>query len=290
VSNNDTNNPCLKRQTLPVSGLQLSYLESYTGEEPLLLLHGLADHALVWQSLAQHLTSDYHIVAPDLRGHGESSKPNTGYTSQDIIADLEALMDAMGWDNAHILGHSWSAKVAAIWATQNPKRFRSLILVDPFFIGKIPPIFKVTFPLLYRVLPVLKTMQPYNNYEEAEQNARQLKQYRGWSPFQEQVFQASVEEKEDGRWGSKFGVAAREGIFEDVMVVAGLTEPIEIPTLFIQPEAGLNRTEWQLKPYKTYLKQLQITQVPGNHWAFLVEPEAFNTAVEDFLQDTEVNR
>ncbi|NET91665.1 MAG: alpha/beta hydrolase [Kamptonema sp. SIO1D9] len=94
-------------------------------------------------------------MKPKIFGHGETSKPSSGYTSQDIIGDLENLMAALGWENAHILGHSWSAKVAAIWATQNPKRFRSLILVDPFFIGKIPPIFKLTFPLLYRVLPLI---------------------------------------------------------------------------------------------------------------------------------------
>jgi pimeloyl-ACP methyl ester carboxylesterase len=251
----------------------------------LLLLHGLADHALVWQSLGQYLASHYHIVAPDLRGHGESSKPSSGYTSQAIIADLEALMANLGWENAHILGHSWSAKVTAIWATQSPERFRSLILVDPFFIGKIPPVFKLTFPLLYRVLPFLQTMKAYSSYEAAEHNARRLKQYCGWSPLQQQVFRASVEQKNDGRWGSKFGVAARDGIFADVMDVAALTQPVKIPTLFIQPEQGLNRTAWQLQPYRTYLKQLQITKVPGNHWAFLIQPQAFNTAVGQFLEE-----
>ena len=67
------------------------------------------------------------------------------------------------------------------------------------------------------------------------------------------------------------------------MKYAGLTEDINIPTLFIKPEKGLNRTAWQLKPYKTYLKQLEIAEVPGNHWAFLVEPTPFNETVETFL-------
>ncbi|WP_455390360.1 alpha/beta fold hydrolase [Oscillatoria salina] len=133
--------------------------------------------------------------------------------------------------------------------------------------------------------PFLQTMKAYDSYEEAENNARCLKQDRGWSLLQEEVFQASIEQKEDGRWGSKFGVAARDSIFADVMDVAGLTEAVEIPTLFIQPEEGLNRTEWQLKPYRTYLKQLQIVRVPGNHWAFLVQPQAFNITVEQFLRD-----
>ncbi|NEQ61806.1 MAG: alpha/beta hydrolase, partial [Moorea sp. SIO4A1] len=80
-------------------------------------------------------------------------------------------------------------------------------------------------------------------------------------------------------------VQARNEIFEDVMRVAGLTEIIAIPTVLIVPEKGLNRSDWQLKPYKTYLKNLTIRQVPGNHWPFLVEPEEFNRAVELFLEE-----
>ena len=67
------------RQTLSLPDIQLSYLEWNQGQEPLLLLHGLGDHAGVWSSLGERVASDYHIVAPDMRGHGESSKPDRGY-------------------------------------------------------------------------------------------------------------------------------------------------------------------------------------------------------------------
>jgi len=272
------------RNTVSLPEIQLSYLEWKQGSEPLLLLHGLADHALVWSSLAEYLAESYHIIAPDMRGHGESSKPDHDYTFASAIADLEALMDYLGWSSAHIIGHSWTGKLAPIWAKQHPERFRSMILVDPIFIWKMPSLLKVTFPLLYRVLPFLKGMGPFESYEDAEQKVRQLSQYQDWTPLQQQVFQASIEQKPDGSWGSKFTVAARDGTFEDVMLVAGLTVPIHIPTLFVQPEKGVNRQDWQLKPYKTYLKNLQVCQVPGNHWPFLVAPEEFNRTVEAFLE------
>jgi pimeloyl-ACP methyl ester carboxylesterase len=274
----------VEQLTLNLSGIQLSYLEWNRGREPLLLLHGLADCALVWSSLGDYLADNYHIVAPDLRGHGDSSKPEKGYSFSDFIADLEALMLHLGWSSAHVLAHSWSAKLLTIWATQHPERFRSLILVDPFFIGKIPSWFQITFPILYRVLPFLKIMRSFSSYEEAEKVARQLKQYRGWTPLQQKAFQASIEQKKDGTWSSKFIVQARDRIFSEVMQVSGLTQAINLPTLLIKPQKGLNRTEWQLKPYKTYLKNLQIREVPGNHWAFLVEPEIFNRAVEEFFK------
>ncbi|MDY7013684.1 MAG: alpha/beta fold hydrolase, partial [Cyanobacteriota bacterium] len=170
------------RQTLLLpNNLRLSYLEWNSGKLPLLLLHGLADQALIWSSLGDFLAPNYHIVAPDLRGHGESSKPKTDYTFAEMIADLEALMHHLGWSSAHLLGHSWSGKLAAVWVTQAPDRARSLILVDPFFINKMPGFFKFTFPLLYRTLPFLKMMGPFPSYEAAETRAKGLKQYRGWT-------------------------------------------------------------------------------------------------------------
>lgn len=272
-----------KRHTLLLSHLELSYLEWNQGQEPLLLLHGLADNALVWSSLADRLACDYHIIAPDLRGHGDSSKPEQDYSFESAIADLEALMDSKGWSSTHLVAHSWSGKLAVLWAKQNPHRLRSMVLIDPIFIWKMPDFLKITFPFLYRVLPFLKAMGPFDSYEQALQLAPQLKQYQGWSPLQQQAFLTGIEQKPDGRWGSKFTIAARDGIFAEVMRVPGLTIPIEIPTLFVQPETGVNRFDWQLQPYKKYLKNLRISQVPGNHWPFLTEPEAFNQTVAAFL-------
>ncbi len=271
------------RRTLLNSDVQLSYLEWNQGQEPLLLLHGLGDHALVWSSLGNDLASQYHIVAPDMRGHGESSKPDRDYTFESAIADLEALMDHLGWSGAHVVAHSWTGKLAAIWAKQHPQRLLSMILVDPIFIWSLHSFFKVTFPLFYRILPFLKGMGPFASYEEAEKQARQLNQYQGWSDLQQQVFHAGIEQKPDGDWGSKFTVSARNGIFAEVMRVPGLTVPIYTPTLFVQPEKGVNRQEWQIKPYKTYLKNLRICQVPGNHWPFLTQPFVFNQTVRNFL-------
>ena len=264
----------------------ISYLEwnhSCDRRTPLLLLHGMADCAMVWSSLGTYLAEQYWVIAPDLRGHGESSKPETGYSSEAIIADLEALMAHLGWEQAHILGHSWGGKLAAIWASLAPQRFASLILVDPFYINKLPGWLKITFPLLYRVLSFLQGMGPFPSQAAASELAKTLKQYRQWSDLQQRVFNASIETKPDGTWGSKFTLAARDGIFTDVMQKSGLTSTLSIPSLFIQPTKGLNRTQWQLKPYFRYLSNLKIQQVAGNHWVFLVNPDDFNQAIAEYL-------
>jgi pimeloyl-ACP methyl ester carboxylesterase len=264
--------------------LQLAYWEWPTGDTPVLMLHGLADHGLVWANLAQSLGAPYDWIAPDLRGHGESGKPTRGYRCADMIGDLETLMGDRGWTSAHVIAHSWAAKIATVWATQHPQRLRSLILVDPFFIDRMPSWIQLSFPVLYRVLPFLRIMGPFPTWERAEQVAQGLKQYQGWSPYQQAVFRAGMEQKSDGQWGSKFVIPARDEIFDDVMRVAGLTQPLTLPTLLIQPEQGLNRTAWQLRPYRRYFPQLQIQAVPGNHWPFLVAPEHFNAVVSRFWQ------
>jgi haloacetate dehalogenase len=277
------------RQTLSKPDIQLSYLEWNQGKEPLLLLHGLGDHALVWSSLGEYLGADYHIVAPDMRGHGESSKPEKDYSFESAIADLEALMDHLGWTSAHIVSHSWTGKLAVIWARQNPQRLRSMVLIDPIFIWKMPNLFRLTFPLLYRFLSFLKAMGPFTSYEQAEQTAKQLNQFQGWSPLQQQVFQAGIEQKPDSSWGSKFTIAARDGIFDDVLRVPGFTIPLDTPALFVQPEQGLNRQEWQIKPYKTYLKNFHLCRTPGNHWPFLTAPQAFQETIAAFLAECQEN-
>ncbi len=279
------------RNTLRLPEIELSYLEwqAEIGKEKvprLLLLHGLADSACVWTSLGNYLSNRYHIVAPDMRGHGESSKPKTGYTFESAIADLEALMAHLNWPDAHILGHSWMGKLAPIWARQNPPRFCSMILVDPIFITKLPAAMKLTLPIVYRKLDCLKCVGPFATLSQAEAAAKQSGEYADWSDLQQMVFQQQIEQKSDGTWGSKFAIAARNQIFAEVMKVAGLTENIEIQTLFVQPEKGVNRMAWQMQPYKRYLKNLTVAKVPGNHWSFLTEPETFNQTVADFLEGT----
>ncbi|MBT9316923.1 alpha/beta fold hydrolase [Leptothoe spongobia] len=275
------------RKTIPLKQIDLSYLDWQSNGQPILLLHGLADHALVWSAVGNQLASNYHPIAVDMRGHGESSKPDNGYDFDTVMNDLVQLMDHLGWAAAHIVGHSWSGKMAAYWATRQPERFLSMVLVDPIFIYGMPGIFRLTFPLFYGTLPFLKGMGPFEDWDTAIQQGKRMKQYRGWNELQESVFRESLETMPDGNVGSKFTTAARDGIFDAVLRVPGLTKEIQVPSLFIQPQDGVNRFDWQLKPYQKYLRNLTIQTVPGNHWAFLVKPEAFEQVLSHFLQTIE---
>ncbi|MGA1621636.1 MAG: alpha/beta fold hydrolase [Synechocystis sp.] len=276
-----------QRRDISLHGLNYTFWEwGQPGQQPLLCLHGLGDQGLVWACFADYLTENFpqfHIVAPDLRGHGDSAKPATGYHFADYQTDLDSLLTYFGWQSVDVVAHSWGAKLACRWVTANPQKVRRLVLTDPFFIGTIPGVFKLTFPLLYRVLSFLKLSQSFSSYDAAETLAKTLPEFAGWSPYQQQVFQATMQEQGDGTWTSKFSRQARDEVFEQVMSVPGLTETLDLPCLLFKPDRGVNRSAWQIAPLKQYFPQLTVAEVAGNHWSFLVNPEDFNPRVAKFL-------
>ena len=103
---------------------------------PILLLHGLGVTGSVWMPFARRLAPGYAAIAPDLRGHGESDEPPTGYTPGDYSRDLAGLCDALSIEAVPALGHSLGALVAL--AERRPDRVATLVLVDPPVDATIP--------------------------------------------------------------------------------------------------------------------------------------------------------
>lgn len=265
------------------TGLRLAVREAGAGPT-VLALHGLADHAGVWEGLADHLADRHRVVAPDLRGHGESDAPGTdAYAAADLAADLDGLARALALEPAHVVAHSWAAKVALTWAARSPERVRSLVLVDPFFVNRLPGVFRPTLPMLYRMLPFLRAMGPFPDLDAAEAVARGLKQYRGWVPRQQAVFREGMVQAPDGTWRSRFAVAARDGVFDDMLRTDGLTARLDVPTTLLLPEGGLNKTAWQTAVYRRHVPRLEIVSIPGNHWPHLLAPDTFHRAVDEAL-------
>lgn len=257
------------------------------GDRPLLLLHGLGDCATVWAGVATLLAAQgYQIIAPDLPGHGDSVKGDRPYTCEAIIADLEPWLDQLGWRTITAIGHSWTGKLLTRWAQQSPDRFQQLVIVDPFFIGKMPDWLQITFPLLYRTLPFLQMCGPFPDRATAEATAKTLKQYREWNALQSATFAANIEQKPDGTWGSKLDLLARDRIFEDVMRVSGITQPIQIPTLLMLPDRGLNRFAWQIQDFYRFCSALVVESIPGNHWAFLAHAPEFAQVIDRYLKQS----
>jgi pimeloyl-ACP methyl ester carboxylesterase len=98
------------------------------GAPAIVALHGLASNARWWDLVAARLR--LRLVAPDLRGHGQSPRPDTGYGFDAVTADVVALLDRLGIDRAVVAGHSWGASVALQLAADHPDRVIACVCVD----------------------------------------------------------------------------------------------------------------------------------------------------------------
>jgi pimeloyl-ACP methyl ester carboxylesterase len=97
---------------------------------PVVLVHGLASNARIWDLVAPILAQQRRTVAIDQRGHGLSEKPDTGYDLATEVRDLAAVCDALGFTRPLIVGHSWGANVALQLAADEPQRVAGIVLVD----------------------------------------------------------------------------------------------------------------------------------------------------------------
>jgi pimeloyl-ACP methyl ester carboxylesterase len=102
----------------------------------LLLLHGLASTSRIFDLIAPMLAKSFRVVAYDQRGHGESSKPKSGYGFGPLAADVQAVIRATGLERPILLGHSWGANVSLEYAVRHPHSVAGTILLD----GGIVPI------------------------------------------------------------------------------------------------------------------------------------------------------
>jgi pimeloyl-ACP methyl ester carboxylesterase len=116
---------------LKLNGLRIHYFEwKGSGRRPLVLMHGLRDYAYYWQDCANRLLDEFHIFAPDQRGHGESEQAPGGYLVWALAADLAAFADAVGLERFDLVGLSLGSRAAMAYARDSWLRLRHLALVD----------------------------------------------------------------------------------------------------------------------------------------------------------------
>ena len=98
--------------------------------QPLLLLHGWPEFWLTWELVMQRLADRYQLIAPDLRGFGDSSKPAGPWGAADHAADMLAVLDALGLEDVGVVGHDVGGAVMQSMARAAPERFTGLFFFD----------------------------------------------------------------------------------------------------------------------------------------------------------------
>ncbi len=119
-------------QTYASQRLRLHYVDwGNRGKPPLLLVHGGKDHCRSWDWTAEALREDYHVVALDNRGHGDSEWVSDGvYTANDMVYDLAQLVDQLSDEPVTMVSHSMGGNVALRYAGTCPGRVRKIVAIE----------------------------------------------------------------------------------------------------------------------------------------------------------------
>src|ERR1700722_14720815 len=118
-----------KTAALP-NGMSLAYVDMGERSAPaVVLIHGYTDNARDWVPMLPYLSKRYRLILVDIRGHGQSSKPECCYTRLDFAYDIKLLLDALGVAQADIVGHSLGSIIAQTFAEYWPERTSHAVLI-----------------------------------------------------------------------------------------------------------------------------------------------------------------
>jgi esterase len=270
-------------RTLDANGLRLHYLEwGDAGAPPVVCVHGYTGSAQAFNALARHFEDRDHIIAPDVRGHGESAwSPEGAYQYSDQAADLAALVDRLGLDRFVLIGTSMGGIIAMAYAAQHPERLRGLVIND---IGPDPEAGSQRITGLVGSRPT-----DFAGLDDALEYRRQISPITAGRPQgdQRELALGVLRQLPDGRWGWKLDPA----YIEQRVRHGAPTRPALWPTLGALPcpavvvwgaESDV-LSETQARRMVETLPRGELVAVPGvGHAPTLVEPQAL-AALDRFL-------
>jgi haloacetate dehalogenase len=119
----------MSSHTVKANGIRQHYIDAGSGA-PVVLLHGFPETNYAWRYQIPALAPSYRVIAPDLRGYGQTEKPAGGYDKRTMAADLVALLDHLHIEKIALVGHDRGARVATRFAKDHPDRLDRLVVMD----------------------------------------------------------------------------------------------------------------------------------------------------------------
>jgi pimeloyl-ACP methyl ester carboxylesterase len=262
---------------------------------PLLLVHGGKDHARSWDWVARVLRKDYHVIAPDLRGHGDSAWAIGGqYTLPEYALDLAQLIDTLGLAPVRIVAHSMGAAVSLLYAGVFPEKVSRLVAVEGMGIPQ-------------QVLARIEGREIWENIEDwidqvrdcsrrqprryasIDEAAARMQSENGFlSPEQAHHLTVhGVARNEDGTFSWKFDNSSRPFFPQRLPsdAVESLWQRIECPTLLIHGTESWHGDP-SLDGRAQFIRKSQVLAIEeAGHWVHHDQLEIFLAAVADFLSE-----
>ena len=203
---------------------------------PVLLIHGLASAARIWDLVAPRLAEQgMRAVALDQRGHGESDKPNQGYTFEEILADDHAVAEALGLARPIVVGHSWGGSVALNYAAVYPEDVHARVLVDGGFTQMSQRSGWTKEDMLKNLAPPQFAGTPAETFLGYIRRGPLAAQ---WTPQLEEIALHIVELRADGTVAPRLSLANHLQILEAMweQPTLALYERVRCPILLVCPE------------------------------------------------------
>lgn len=267
-----------------INGMRLHYLEwGHPNNPPVFLLHSTEDNAHSWDLVGPALSSDYHVIALDSRGVGESQRQaDVRYPQEDYMRDLELFFEAQAWHSDVIfVGQAWGGRYAHIFAARHPELLRALVLVDT------AP--EMGFEGIMEVLNYLQQLMRVDSYEtfvakmHAHNPRRPIEQIRA-------MLWHDVEQLADGAWTWKRdyrpifpykaqALDANDYLWETLRAV-------RCPTLIVRGEhSTLVHAEIAQRMLEAVPDARLVTIEKAAHLVVGDNPRAFEKALRAFLAE-----
>lgn len=263
------------RKYLDLPGRRISYLE-WPGPEPALFcLHGLAFNAWLFGPFGRAWAGERRVIAMDVRGHGLSDHPETGYAYSEIGDDILRAIDALCTEPPMIVGHSMGGRVSLWLAANRGAVYNRLVVVDSRM-GKTPP----------RQLNKHPAERIFANWDEYLASAKRAKFHRNWTPDMERFVAMHAKEMPDGTVRMRFTANAFDqisGTSRTYDLINDL-DRVTCPTLFVRATEG-NLTEETLERIREKMPHIETAVVEGaNHCVPLDKPDEFIAVTRPFLR------
>jgi len=256
------------------------------GAPRVLALHGWLDNAASFAPLAP-LLQELDLVALDLPGHGHSEHRHATarYHFIDYPFDIDAALDALGWPDCHLLGHSLGASIAAVYAAAAPERVRSLTLLDG--LGPMTAEPNRTAERLRRSLTRNRqgTGTP-RHFESLQEMVRARCEVSGMAEAAARLIceRASREVAEKLTWRSDPALNWVSALVMTEEQVLDLLRHVESPALVIQ---ATRESQWftreRLEARRNALANVQHLSVDGKHHFHMDQPDAIAKSVQAFI-------
>ncbi len=219
--------------------LTFHYVQWGEQGSPIVCIHGITANAYCFQALADQVAATHRVIAYDLRGRGDSDKPESGYSIPIHAADLADILDALELERPVIVGHSLGAMIALYFAAHYPQKLSKLVLMDG---GGHLPWNTLEEQPAWLTASIGRLGTPVATYEEYVQRLK-FAPFLGpyWNEYLDIYFEHDVFHQHDGSVIAKGDPASiaedQRGIYE--YQPDSLWPGVQSPTLLLRAGQGL---------------------------------------------------